>query len=99
MITLKQQATVSFHHLNVQEVVVMLSLMDNLAREYKYTISRKDASESSYQEYRRKGLQLLTLHKLGLCTSDPAMLQWDVEDFPEARELAEKYAERSHHAE
>lgn len=91
MITIKQQATVPFSHVDVQDVVTMLSLMDKTSREYREAYSRKDRSESAYSEYRKLGLQLLTLHKLGFCTSDPRMLQWDLTDFPEAKELEERF--------
>lgn len=94
MITIKQQATLPFNYVDIQDVVIMLPLMDKVSREYREAYSRKDRSESAYSEYRKLGLQLLTLHKIGFHTSDPRNLQWDVEDFPEARELEPK-----HHAE
>lgn len=95
MKTIKQQTTVSYNALNVQEVIVMLPVMDNLAREFRSAYSRKTNSEIAFQEYRKKGLQLLTLHKLGFCTTDPMAMQWDCEDFPEAEELEAQYrAER-----
>lgn len=74
----------------------MLPHMDRMAREFRDANSRKDRCESAYTDYRKIGLQLLILHKLGFTTSDPSMLQWDPEEFPEVREL---HSERSHHEE
>lgn len=96
MKTIQQQTTRSFHALSVQEVVVMLPLMDRMAREFRDANGRKDRSESAYADYRKIGLQLLTLHQLGFTTSDPAMLQWDIEEFPEARKLAEHFHSEHH---
>lgn len=89
--TIQQQTTTSFNALSVQEIITMLPVMDRMAREFRDASSRKDRSESAYSDYRKAGLQLLTMHKLGFTTADPAMMQWDVRDFPEAKELGRQF--------
>lgn len=87
MITIKQDAQITFHHVGVQDALIMLPLMDELATQFREAarLLHEKGSEEQYKEYQALGLQLFTLNKMGFCVSDPAMIQCDSDDFPEFR--------------
>lgn len=90
MKTILEATEIAYHAIGIQDAIVMVSLMDNLAEEFRDLYNQVHGPAVSVElqeEYHLLGEQLLILTKLGFRTSIPGMLQFDPEEFPQATSL------------
>lgn len=98
MVQIEQSTKTTFSALSFEDALVMVSLMDELAKKFRdaskrYQDKLNDEKKDSWNytenlekariEYITLGHQLHTLEQIGFRTSLPGMVQYIREDFPE----------------